>query len=200
MLEIMSLAIKYSVSPSLPPSLPLSLPPSQNGSVNAMYSTPSIYLDAKQKAGENWTVKYDDFFPYADNPYAYWTGYFTSRPALKVCHVALLSSAGEMGRLPLLYTCVSIVVCCSCYCWESRVPSTWCLSFIILFQGYIRKLNNFLQACKQLEALHDGFPEKGPSSVSLRKCAHWWPHGLSAATITVVFHALSSLVLFGQLT
>ena len=59
----------------------------QNGSVNAMYSTPSIYLDYKQKAGESWTVKYDDFFPYADNPYAYWTGYFSSRPALKVCCV-----------------------------------------------------------------------------------------------------------------
>jgi alpha-mannosidase len=25
----------------------------------------------------------DDLFPYADVPHAYWTGYFTSRPALK---------------------------------------------------------------------------------------------------------------------
>lgn len=49
----------------------------------------------------SWTVKEDDFFPYASDPYAYWTGnmvrvyalqnwkynytigYFTSRPALK---------------------------------------------------------------------------------------------------------------------
>ena len=56
---------------------------SQNGSVNIMYSTPSIYLDALHEAGETWSVKTDDFFPYADAPWSYWTGYFTSRPALK---------------------------------------------------------------------------------------------------------------------
>jgi hypothetical protein len=28
-------------------------------------------------------VKTDDLFPYADGPHAFWTGYFTSRPALK---------------------------------------------------------------------------------------------------------------------
>ena len=48
-----------------------------------MYSTPSIYLDALHAAGETWSVKTDDFFPYADAPWSYWTGYFTSRPALK---------------------------------------------------------------------------------------------------------------------
>ena len=47
------------------------------------YSTPSIYLDALHAAGETWPVKSDDFFPYADHPHAFWTGYFTSRPALK---------------------------------------------------------------------------------------------------------------------
>ncbi|KAL3909440.1 MAG: hypothetical protein SGILL_008086, partial [Bacillariaceae sp.] len=30
-----------------------------------------------------WTVKQDDFFPYSDCPNCFWTGYFTSRPALK---------------------------------------------------------------------------------------------------------------------
>jgi hypothetical protein len=28
-------------------------------------------------------VKTDDFFPYADNAHSFWTGYFTSRVALK---------------------------------------------------------------------------------------------------------------------
>ena len=51
--------------------------------MNAFYSTPSIYLDALHKANLTWELKTDDFFPYADCPYCYWTGYFTSRPALK---------------------------------------------------------------------------------------------------------------------
>lgn len=31
----------------------------------------------------SWPKKDDDFFPYASDPHAYWTGYFTSRPAIK---------------------------------------------------------------------------------------------------------------------
>ncbi|CAF1386287.1 unnamed protein product [Adineta steineri] len=55
-----------------------------NGSnVNVFYSTPSCYLYALNKAEKEWTTKTDDFFPYASVPFAYWTGYFTSRPALK---------------------------------------------------------------------------------------------------------------------
>uniref|UniRef100_A0A6M2F2G9 Alpha-mannosidase n=1 Tax=Populus davidiana TaxID=266767 RepID=A0A6M2F2G9_9ROSI len=55
----------------------------QDGRVNALYSTPSIYTDAKYATNESWPLKTDDFFPYADIANAYWTGYFTSRPALK---------------------------------------------------------------------------------------------------------------------
>ncbi|KAM7509321.1 hypothetical protein LguiA_019774 [Lonicera macranthoides] len=54
-----------------------------DGRVNALYSTPSIYTDAKYAADEIWPLKTGDFFPYADHENAYWTGYFTSRPALK---------------------------------------------------------------------------------------------------------------------
>ncbi|KAK6127825.1 hypothetical protein DH2020_038427 [Rehmannia glutinosa] len=55
----------------------------QDGRVNALYSTPSIYTDAKNALNESWPLKSDDYFPYADRINAYWTGYFTSRPALK---------------------------------------------------------------------------------------------------------------------
>ncbi|XP_010679912.3 alpha-mannosidase isoform X2 [Beta vulgaris subsp. vulgaris] len=55
----------------------------KDGRVNALYSTPSIYTDAKNVADETWPLKVDDYFPYADGENAYWTGYFTSRPAFK---------------------------------------------------------------------------------------------------------------------
>ncbi|KAI3451418.1 hypothetical protein Pfo_008083 [Paulownia fortunei] len=62
----------------------------KDGRVNALYSTPSIYTDAKHAANESWPLKIDDYFPYADNPNAYWTGFYTSRPALKR-YIRLLS-------------------------------------------------------------------------------------------------------------
>lgn len=63
----------------------------RDGRVNALYSTPSIYTDAKYATKERWPLKTDDFFPYADRANAYWTGYFTSRPALKR-YVRMMSS------------------------------------------------------------------------------------------------------------
>ncbi|XP_053573804.1 lysosomal alpha-mannosidase [Bombina bombina] len=51
--------------------------------VNVLYSTPTCYLNALNNANLSWSVKYDDFFPYADGPHQFWTGYFTSRPAFK---------------------------------------------------------------------------------------------------------------------
>lgn len=55
----------------------------QNGTINAFYSTPSIYVEQKHKAGLTWEVRHDDIFPLADNSHNYWSGYFTSRPGLK---------------------------------------------------------------------------------------------------------------------
>lgn len=55
----------------------------KDGRVNALYSTPSIYTDAKHATNKSWPLKTDDYFPYADNAYSYWTGFFTSRPAFK---------------------------------------------------------------------------------------------------------------------
>ncbi|CAI9110953.1 OLC1v1011064C1 [Oldenlandia corymbosa var. corymbosa] len=55
----------------------------KDGRVNALYSTPSLYTDAKYSSNVSWPLKSDDYFPYADNTDAYWTGYFTSRPAFK---------------------------------------------------------------------------------------------------------------------
>ena len=51
--------------------------------VNAFYSTPSKFTKALYDADLKWDLKTDDFFPYADCPSCFWTGYFTSRPALK---------------------------------------------------------------------------------------------------------------------
>ena len=51
--------------------------------LNVFYSTPSIYLEAKNAANSTWSIVSSDNLPYADFPHAYWTGYFTSRPALK---------------------------------------------------------------------------------------------------------------------
>jgi lysosomal alpha-mannosidase len=48
-----------------------------------MYSTPLCYLKSLNDQGLEWPTKNDDFFPYASDNHAYWTGYFTSRPNSK---------------------------------------------------------------------------------------------------------------------
>ena len=64
-----------------------------NGTIHLQYSTPALYTAAKNKEPVVWPVKTGpgnyDFYPYpycdnkADNPNAYFAGYFSSRPALK---------------------------------------------------------------------------------------------------------------------
>lgn len=45
-----------------------------DGRVNAFYSTPAAYTDAKHAYDAAWPLKTDDFFPYADCMTCYWTG------------------------------------------------------------------------------------------------------------------------------
>jgi Alpha mannosidase middle domain len=54
--------------------------------VNIFYSNPDYYTQQKRPNLETqieWPLKTDDFFPYSDCPHCFWTGYFTSRAALK---------------------------------------------------------------------------------------------------------------------
>ncbi|XP_072039300.1 lysosomal alpha-mannosidase-like [Amphiura filiformis] len=51
--------------------------------IHLLYSTPACYVKHLNEADKTWTTKSDDFFPYADAANDFWTGYFTSRPAIK---------------------------------------------------------------------------------------------------------------------
>lgn len=75
-----------------------------DGRVQARYSTPSEYVSAKRaEPSISWPLTNgSDFFPYADVPHAYWSGYFTSRPALKGyarTSSALLNGVRQMQAL-----------------------------------------------------------------------------------------------------
>lgn len=52
-------------------------------SVKVFYSTASCYAKALADSKVSFSSKTDDFFPYASDAHSYWTGYFTSRAALK---------------------------------------------------------------------------------------------------------------------
>ncbi|XP_075215383.1 lysosomal alpha-mannosidase-like [Lycorma delicatula] len=52
--------------------------------VNVLYSTPSCYLKTVQEQKTAYETKSDDFFPYASDKTAYWTGFYTSKPSLKL--------------------------------------------------------------------------------------------------------------------
>ncbi|KAJ8970122.1 hypothetical protein NQ317_003840 [Molorchus minor] len=54
-----------------------------NAKYNVFYSTPSCYYQAVTQSNPNLITISDDFFPYAENDHAYWTGYYTSRPTTK---------------------------------------------------------------------------------------------------------------------
>ena len=68
-----------------------------DGRVRALYSTPLDYTKAKLAENATFPWKTDDFFPYADGPHQFWTGYFTSRAALKR-YIRQLSSYWTAAR------------------------------------------------------------------------------------------------------
>ena len=59
--------------------------------VKLKYATPGEYIEAINAEKNSYPTKTDDFFPYADRPSGYWTGYFTSRVSIK-------SLVKELGR------------------------------------------------------------------------------------------------------
>ena len=48
------------------------------------YSTPNDYLATIKRMNVDWPMKYDDLFPYSDYVNQFWTGFYTSRPNLKM--------------------------------------------------------------------------------------------------------------------
>ncbi|KAK8811390.1 hypothetical protein WA158_003124 [Blastocystis sp. Blastoise] len=51
--------------------------------IHIQYAVLSDYIKAVHEYHKKWTVKTDDFFPYARGSNSYWTGYYTSRDRLK---------------------------------------------------------------------------------------------------------------------
>jgi len=69
----------------------------EDGRVNTFYSTPMEYLQAKFSENLTYPLKVDDFMPYASQPHAYWTGYYTSRPAHKY-YIRMTSAQLQAAR------------------------------------------------------------------------------------------------------
>eukprot|EP00977_Amphora_coffeiformis_P018464 scaffold6506_cov171-Amphora_coffeaeformis.AAC.12 len=102
--------------------------------INIFYSTPEYYTAQKNQETMRynqqtnatqslWETKHDDFFPYADCPHCYWTGYFTSRTAFKRLErvaSAFLQAARQVDSLPPpqggeeLCNCAGFEISCCC--------------------------------------------------------------------------------------
>ena len=95
------------------------LPEAEPG-LAVFYSTPACYLAALHGAGLAWPAKQDDFLPYASDPHAYWTGFYSSRPTskrlvretetmLRTLHQLGLLARAEAAPLQLLEETVGVV-------------------------------------------------------------------------------------------
>ena len=73
---------------------------------NMFYSHPDKYFDTVKK-GSFETKKGGDFFPYSDFDYAYWTGYFSSRPHLKGLVKDAATTIQHLERQKLHYQSIS---------------------------------------------------------------------------------------------
>ncbi|KAJ4462635.1 putative Lysosomal alpha-mannosidase [Paratrimastix pyriformis] len=75
--------------------------------VDMAYSTLSEYVDAVHALNMTWSRYSEDFFPYADNPLSYWTGFYTSHPWLKgfaITRAGALASVEQSHVLASLKT------------------------------------------------------------------------------------------------
>ena len=120
-----------------------------DGRVNAFYSTPAAYTDAKNSYEAAWPLKTDDFFPYADCRTCYWTG---DGPAaclgcdMLACCCACRHSGALLNSASCMTPCMTASTtaggtgpldwstCCAGY-FTSRPTS----------KGYIRSSTSFLQ-------------------------------------------------------
>lgn len=55
----------------------------QQRNMTFMYSTPSAFVDAVNKEKVTWPIYDNDFFPFFEQRYEFWTGFYTSRPGIK---------------------------------------------------------------------------------------------------------------------
>ncbi|XP_037554958.2 lysosomal alpha-mannosidase-like [Dermacentor silvarum] len=56
----------------------------QNPPVHVVHSTPACYVQALHEASKTWPRFSDDLLPYSDEPGRTWTGFYTTRPNLKM--------------------------------------------------------------------------------------------------------------------
>ena len=124
-----------------------------DGRVNAFYSTPAAYVDAKHSFNASWPLKTDDFFPYADCPSCMWTGdrFLAEMPVSTLCHIHPATQASSLHLIEGSCGCAGYFV--------SRAAS----------KGYIKQGTSYLQVARQMEFLTDthGYSDALEEAVAL---------------------------------